>query len=52
MEDETRSAVLTELGREYRGIKLPSTRGDSGDDVRNRMDRWKERVDRAQRITV
>jgi broad specificity phosphatase PhoE len=51
VEEETRSAVLTEFGREYCGMRFKRTRGESGEDVRKRMERWKERVERAQRIT-
>jgi broad specificity phosphatase PhoE len=32
-------------------MRLKRTRGESGEDVRKRMDRWKDRVERAQRIT-
>lgn len=51
MEDETRSAVLTELGREYRGMSPKRTSGEKWEEVRNRMETWNERVERAQRIT-
>lgn len=51
VEDETSSAVLTELGREYRGMNESRTRGLNGDDVRNRMEKWKESVESAQSIT-
>jgi len=42
--------VLTELGRENLGIRPNSTRGDNGEEVRSRIERWKARVDRAHRI--
>jgi hypothetical protein len=51
VEEETRSAVLTELGREYRGIRFERTSGERGEEVRKRMERWKDRVERAQRTT-
>jgi len=51
VEEETRSAVLTEFGREYRGMRFERTRGESREEVRKRMERWKESVERAQRIT-
>jgi hypothetical protein len=51
VEDDTKSAVLTELGREYRGMNENLTRGLKYDDVRNRMEKWKESVESAQRIT-
>jgi hypothetical protein len=28
------------------------TRGEKGDDVRKRIERWKDNVDRAERITL
>jgi len=46
----TSSAVLTEFGREYRGISLNRTRGERGEEVRKRIERWNESVDRAQRM--
>lgn len=51
MEELTRRAVDTEFGRGYRGMRLLRTRGESGEEVRRRIERWKERVERAQRIT-
>lgn len=48
---ETRSAVETELGREYRGRNPRSPRGEKGDEVKKRMDRWKARVERVHNIT-
>lgn len=48
---ETRSAVETEFGREYRGRNPRSPSGEKGDEVRKRMDRWKARVERVQSIT-
>ncbi|RFU35606.1 hypothetical protein B7463_g665, partial [Scytalidium lignicola] len=51
VEDDTRRAVLTEFGRGYRGINPVKTRGETGEDVRNRIERWKARVERAQRTT-
>jgi len=32
-------------------MRFERTRGDSGEEVRKRMERWNERVDRAQRMT-
>lgn len=32
-------------------MRLLRTRGESGEEVRKRIERWKERVERAQRIT-
>jgi hypothetical protein len=52
VEELTRRAVDTEFGRGYRGVRLLRTRGESGLEVRRRIERWKERVERAQRITV
>jgi hypothetical protein len=46
----TSSAVLTEFGREYCGISPKRTRGERGEEVRKRIERWKERVERAQRM--
>jgi hypothetical protein len=51
VEEETRSAVLTEFGRAYAGRKPRSRRGDQGEEVRKRMETWKARVDTEQRIT-
>jgi len=31
-------------------MRFERTRGESGEEVRKRMERWKERVERAQRI--
>lgn len=50
VEDDTSNAVLTELGREYRVVNPKRTRGESGEEVRKRIDRWKASVERAQRI--
>jgi hypothetical protein len=52
VDEETRRAVLTEFGREYRGMKPVRTSGEMGEEVRNRMEMWKARVERAQRITL
>jgi len=49
---DTSRAVDTELGRVYVGNKPRSERGDAGDEVRNRMLRWKAKVEKVQRITV
>jgi hypothetical protein len=46
----TSSAVLTEFGREYCGISPNRIRGERGEEVRKRIERWKERVERAQRM--
>lgn len=48
---DTSSAVETEFGRGYRGRMPRRPRGENGDDVKKRMDRWKERVETVQRIT-
>ncbi|KAM0126825.1 hypothetical protein ACHAPC_010391 [Botrytis cinerea] len=50
VEDETSSAVDTEFGRVYFGRRPKNTRGESGDDVRKRIEKWKLSVERAQRI--
>lgn len=50
--DETSSAVDTQFGRGYRGIRPNSTRGESEEEARNRIETWKERVERAHKITV
>ncbi|KAE8444008.1 hypothetical protein EG329_001137 [Mollisiaceae sp. DMI_Dod_QoI] len=50
VEEETSSAVLTEFGRGYRGIKPKRTSGEKGEDVRKRIERWKASVERAHRI--
>lgn len=42
--------MLTEFGREYRGVKPEITRGENGEEVRNRIERWKARVEKAQRM--
>lgn len=42
--------MLTEFGREYLGMKPKSTSGDNGEEVRKRIDRWNDSVDRAQRM--
>jgi len=39
--------VLTEFGREYRGMSPNSTRGESGDEVRKRIDMWNANVESA-----
>ena len=53
MVDElTSSAVETELGREYVRIRPRWFRGEKGDDVRNRIERWKARVEKVHRITI
>ena len=52
VDDETRRAVDTELGRGYRGnARKPGRygRGENFEDVRNRMETWKARVDSKQR---
>jgi hypothetical protein len=51
VDEETSNAVETELGRGYRGRRLVSVSGERGEDVRKRMEMWKARVDRAQRMT-
>ena len=43
--------MLTEFGREYRGMKFASTRGEKGEEVRKRIERWKDSVESAHRIT-
>ena len=50
VEDETRSAVETEFGRVYCGRRI--LRGEIGDEVRNRIERWKATVESAQRTTI
>lgn len=50
VEDETRRAVDTEFGRVYFGRRPKNTRGENGEEVRKRMERWKLRVDRAHSI--
>ena len=52
VEDETSRAVLTELGRGYLGRRPKRQSGEKGEDVRNRMEMWNERVERAHRTTV
>jgi len=42
--------VLTEFGLEYRGINPNRTSGERGDEVRKRIERWKESVETAQRM--
>jgi hypothetical protein len=49
---DTSRAVDTELGRVYVGSRPRRERGEAGDEVRNRMLRWKARVEKVQRITV
>lgn len=51
MEEDTRSAVLTEFGREYRGMRPKRTSGESGEELRKRIERWKDHVERAQSTT-
>lgn len=51
VEEETKSAVDTELGREYVGSRPRKLSGDRGDEVRKRMLMWKARVEKVQRIT-
>ena len=50
VDEETRRAVETELGRGYRGRRPRRGRGEKGEDVRKRMERWKARVLRRQRM--
>jgi broad specificity phosphatase PhoE len=52
VEDETRRAVLTELGRAYVGSMPRSRRGERGEEVRKRIEMWKASVETAQRTTV
>lgn len=52
VEEETRRAVETEFGRGYRGNMPRKGRGEKREEVRKRMDRWKERVVRVQSNTV
>jgi hypothetical protein len=52
VEEETSSAVETELGRGYVGSSPANASGEKGLDVRKRMERWKARVERVQRRTV
>ena len=53
MEDDTSSAVDTEFGRGHGARSTPLREsGDSRDDARNRMLRWKASVEKEQRITV
>ncbi|KAJ8062084.1 hypothetical protein OCU04_009861 [Sclerotinia nivalis] len=49
VEDETSRAVDTEFGRVYFGRSPRNTRGEKGEEVRKRMERWKLNVERAQR---
>ena len=51
MEEETRRAVETEFGRVYWGIVDVRTSGEKGEEVRKRIDRWNESVERAESIT-
>jgi hypothetical protein len=51
VEEETRRAVETELGRGYRGRIRVKWRGEKREDVRKRMQLWKARVEDAQRAT-
>ena len=52
VDEDTSKAVLTEFGREYRGMKPKRTRGEKLEEVRKRIERWKERVERAQSNTI
>ena len=52
VEEETSSAVLTELGRAYVGSRPRRRSGERGEEVRKRMEMWKARVETAQRITI
>lgn len=52
VDEETRRAVETELGRLYWGSIPKATSGENREDVRKRMIAWKANVDTAQRITV
>lgn len=52
VEDETRSAVETEFGREYVGRTPMKAKGESGEEVRNRILMWKAKVEKVHRITV
>lgn len=49
VDELTRSAVDTELGRWNVGRMRSRASGDSGDDVKKRMEKWNATVDRAQR---
>jgi hypothetical protein len=51
VEEDTRRAVLTLLGRAYVGSSEKRCKGEKGEDARKRIERWKERVENAQRIT-
>lgn len=51
VEDETRSAVETELGRLNCGRMPRRWRGEYRLEVRKRMEPWKARVERVQRRT-
>jgi len=52
VEEETSSAVLTLLGRGYRASMPSLVKGEADEEVRNRMARWKARVETVQSITV
>jgi len=52
VDEETSRAVETELGRACRGMMPRALSGDSGEDVRKRILRWKAMVEMAHRITV
>lgn len=52
VEEETRSAVDTELGLEYVGRRPRKFSGEKGDEVRKRMLMWKASVEKEQRITL
>jgi hypothetical protein len=51
VEEETRSAVETELGRGYWGRTPARNSGEYRDDVKKRIERWKARVETAHRTT-
>jgi hypothetical protein len=51
VEEETSSAVLTELGLVYAGRRPRRRRGENADEVRKRIDTWKARVESEQRKT-
>jgi hypothetical protein len=52
VDELTSRAVDTELGRGYRGMRFRRTNGEKGEDVRRRIERWKDMVERAQSITA
>jgi hypothetical protein len=49
--EDTNKAVETEFGRAYVGRRPMRRRGENGEEVRKRMEMWKARVERAQRMT-